>query len=323
MKVVTVTSGSRGGTGKTTILLNVALLHAYVSYINNKNYILLTDAEFQEGTATYRISPELSLKYKEGKIKSLIDFILDEADIREIIKVAVFKPDKDTRFPVLLTSAMTLPSKYKALQKMDLGQILDRLELLIKELSKLLPIEAIYIDMPATRIHETFSIALFALSDFIIPIGVPDPTSLLTLYTTVTAIRDYIKPPPTINVAVVNRITIENSIEPHTGKRYTDLYRKLLGVRFVVAIPDDPNLSATSAAGMIEILSERLKNVRSIKRLKKLASYVIEHELAHVPKRVINLEYMHKFLSLGYKTNEEAEAILLALYRARRRIPIE
>ncbi|MCD6509655.1 MAG: hypothetical protein J7L11_04605 [Thermoprotei archaeon] len=323
MSVVTITSGSRGGTGKTTVLLNIALLHAYVSYVKEGRYVLIFDAEVQEGTATYRLSPKLALSYREGKVKSVVDYILGRADLKDVVKVAIFRPEDSIAFPALITSAMTTPAKYQELEDLSPSDILDRLEALLKELAALLPLERVYVDMPATRIHENFSISLLALSDIVIPVGTPDPTSLLTLYTTITALRDYVKPPPIIDIAVVNRLTLENAVEPNTGRRYTDLYRKLLGVRFVVGIPDDPNLSASGAAGMIEVLSDKLKKEKSIRRLKKLASYVIECKTRHVTRRIVNLEHMHRFLSLGYKNDKEAETILLALYRARRRMPLE
>ena len=90
MSVVTITSGSRGGTGKTTVLLNIALLHAYVSYVKEGRYVLIFDAEVQEGTATYRLSPKLALSYREGKVKSVVDYILGRADLKDVVKVATF-----------------------------------------------------------------------------------------------------------------------------------------------------------------------------------------------------------------------------------------
>ncbi len=323
MRVITITSGSRGGTGKTTVLLNVALLHAYFSYMSEKSYTLIVDAEIQEGAATFKISPQLSLMVRQGEAKSFIDYLLGEADLKEVVKVAILRPDQTTELPVLIASAMTTPERFKALESMDLENMTERMESFIDELGELLPIDTIYVDMPATRVHLNYTMSLFTVSDIVLPVGIPDPTSLLSLYTTTTAIKDYIRPPPSMEVVVVNKVTMENIVEPNTGRRYTDLYRKLLGARYVIAIPDDPSFSSCDAAGMIEILSSKLRGSRAVRMIRKLTSIIIESPAEHVRRKVVNANHMRKFLSLGCENSSEAEALLLALYRARRRIPLE
>lgn len=323
MRVISVTSGSRGGTGKTTILLNVALLHSYVLYMNENVYSLIIDAEVQEGATTFKISPQLSLLLKREKVGSFIDYLIGDATLREVVKVAILKPDTTTEFPLLITSSMTSPEKFKILERMELERIYERMESFLDELSSMLPLGVVYIDMPATRVHLGYTMALLTVSDIVLPVGIPDPTSLLTLYTTITAVHDYIKPPPSTDVVVVNRVTMENIVEPNTGKRYTDLYRKLLNARYVISIPDDPNFPSCNAASMIEILTSKLRSSRALRMIKKLASLLIESPVEHSRRKVINIDHMRKFLSLGYENSSEAETILLALYRARRRIPLE
>ena len=178
-----------------------------------------------------------------------------------------------------------------------------------------------YIDLPALTFPHDLALAMFLLSDLIIPVGTPDPACLLSLYSTITIIKDYIEPSPQIAPLVLNKISATNAVEPTTRLHYKTLYRKLLGVP-VYEIHEDENITNARSAGMIEILAKSLKYNDTVRALIKYAQKVVSYPIEHRERKLLSFEKVDAMLKSHTERAEEAETVLLTLLRSRGRKPL-
>ncbi len=316
MKVISVTSGSKGGTGKSTIMVNTAVLHAYMA-TRRERLVMLLDAEPQAATSTLLLSRKIYNELRKGSIRSLTDFLTGNANFDDVFYVLKFKEPE--QFYIAISSLVAPVDKLKQLKDKDINDLHSKLSEFIDELTKNLDLEAIYIDLPATSVFSSLSLAVYAVSDLIVPVGTPDPSCLISLYTTVMAIRDYIKPPPTIAPVVLNRISSSNAIEPITNLHYKVLYNRLINSG-VFELREDENLSIARSAGLIEVLSRSLKYNSTVRALLKYAHKIATYPVEHTMRTISD----HSKVStmIGTNISEHAESILLALLRSRSRKPL-
>ncbi|MCD6095669.1 MAG: AAA family ATPase [Thermoprotei archaeon] len=319
MKVISVTSGAKGGTGKTTVLLNTAVFHAILSQEKFRRYVLLVDAEANTGTATMLISRELYLKLRKAEEKSLMDYLLNEnIDVEDVLYVIEFKDLGYAMFLAPFVAPIEITSK---ITRLSVKEIYSKMILFIDEVTNKVALDAIYIDLPALTFPHDLALAMFLLSDLIIPVGTPDPACLLSLYSTITIIKDYIEPPPQIAPLVLNKISATNAVEPTTRLHYKALYRKLLGVP-VYEIHEDENITNARSAGMIEILAKSLKYNDTVRTLIKYAQKIVSHPIEHRERKLLSFEKVDAMLKSHAERAEEAETLLLTLLRSRGRKPL-
>ncbi|RLF17511.1 MAG: hypothetical protein DRJ66_00570 [Thermoprotei archaeon] len=319
MKIISVTSGAKGGTGKTTVLLNIAVLHALLAQEKYSRHVLLIDAELMTGTATMLISRDLYLKLRKAECKSLTHYLLNEnVDMEDVLYIVEFK---DLKYVMLLAPLICPIDVLSKLSSLSVREIYAKLAQFVEEVNERMPLDAVYIDLPALTIPSDLILSSFLLSDIVIPVGTPDPACLLSLYSTIVSIKDYISPPPQIAPLVLNKVSATNAVEPTTKLHYKTLYRKLLGVP-VYELHEDENITNARSAGMIEVLAKSLRYNDTVRALIKYAHRIMSYPVEHKERNLVNLEKADAILRSYTEKSDEAESLLLALLRSRGRKPL-
>ncbi len=237
MKTILITSGGKGGTGKTTIALNLAVTLSYMYRRDVKYPVILVDLGFDTNTATTILS-EGKYSYNfyvndflEGKVKDLSKLLYVKSwSISNEIFNLVFTPSKP------LTSM--------------LGLDMDKLSILINKLSAIGP-KFIIIDSPASN-DKKFMLDLARSIEHVLPIVTPDHSCINAVSELLKFLSDS-SPRLSILKPILNMLNTKYINDPITSMDWLSLVKKAIG-REPHVVPFDKLLMISRQALEIEVL---------------------------------------------------------------------
>ncbi len=239
MRVLAVTSGSKGGTGKSTVLLNVAVTHAYWFKDSHTYPAVFVDLNMDVGSATMLL---LGSPTAWRDARSIVDFL--QGRLGDPISAFYVKKwsteDGDIRL-VFSPSKPTGGTMYLSLGA--LRQVLNALERSLNPL-------AVYVDLPPLSPGHPLE-AVFGHVDYVVPVSTPDYPSLEAVHHFVSYVRD--RYGASVAKPVLNMFSIDRDIEPVTGEKWAALASRILGEDPHV-VPYDELFLVARAALEIEVL---------------------------------------------------------------------
>ncbi|MFB6470237.1 MAG: hypothetical protein TU36_003240 [Vulcanisaeta sp. AZ3] len=262
MRTILVTSGTKGGTGKTTIALNISTILAYELRNKSQYPVVLIDLGLDSGTATL-----LLLGGMEEHIPyTLIDYFLGRVpDPLSVMYVKTWQVD-DESFRLVFTASLGTYA----------GQVrVDRylLKGLMNAVNAISPIYTI-IDTPALGLSYEILSSLLDISNNVILITVPDHSSLKAVNNVVNLMRDMgignrlLKP-------ILNMLNIKYSIDALSGSPWTKLIKDIVGIEPHV-IPYDDLLPIVRQALEIESLKLSFYESPAVDSIFKYVDYLME-----------------------------------------------
>ncbi len=239
MRTILVTSGTKGGTGKSTIALNLSVIMAYRLRSKAQYPVILIDASIDSGSSTMLLfgQPNPNVQY------TLID-LLDgrTADPLSVLYLRQWQVDGDQFNIVFAASGFSNSSKYRSLYP---------LAMLLNAIRSLSPILAI-IDSPATGMTgEMIEVTAPYLTD-IIPVMTPDHSSIKAAKLAVSSIKAM---NANINVLnpILNMFDERYPVDASTGIPWTEVAKEGLGIEPFV-VPLDEYMQIARQALEIEVL---------------------------------------------------------------------
>lgn len=237
MRTILITSGGKGGTGKTTIALNLSVSLSYMYRKDVKYPVILVDLGFDTNTATTVLS-EGKYSYNfyindflEGKIK----------DLSKLLYVKSWRIGNEV-FHLVFTPSKPLTSM--------LGLSMDKLSTFIDKLSIIKP-KFIIIDSPASN-DKKFMLDLARSVEHVLPIVTPDHScinavsELLRLLSDSSLKLSILKP-------ILNMLNTKYINDPVTGMDWLSLVKKVVGKEPHI-VPFDKLLMISRQALEIEVL---------------------------------------------------------------------
>ena len=259
MRVLAVTSGSKGGTGKSTLLLNVAVTHAYWFRDSYTYPAVFIDLNLDVGSATILL---LGSPTAWRDTRSLVDFL--QGRLGDPISAFYVKKwateDGEIRL-VFTPSRPTGSSVY--LSQTAFRQVLGALERALHPL-------AVYVDLPPISPGHPLE-AVFGNVDYVLPVATPDYSSLEAVSHFVAYLKDRYGVP--MAKPVLNMFSIDRDVEPVTGEKWASLASKVLGEDPHV-VPYDELFLVARAAMEIEVLKLSPEESPGVKALIRYADYL-------------------------------------------------
>lgn len=243
MSVVTATSFNKGGTGKSSVLINAAIYLAYKLRRTYKYPIALLDLGLDASTTTLLMLESLSeldkiqytlADYLFGKVLDPLSLLYIKSwNVNGDSINLVFAPSRASPFGTPITTAHR--------------------GLLIRLISKVVEYvgcRVVLIDLPAQDPRSPLLDAVLERADFLIPIVTPDLSSLNAVANGLAYVRRE-KPNVKLLKPILNMFS--GGLDPTTGKSWVDLVRDLLGEEPHI-VPLDRSFIAARQALVPEIL---------------------------------------------------------------------
>lgn len=239
MRTILITSGTKGGTGKSTIALNLSVLAAYRLRDKARYPVVLIDASIDSGSSSMLLfgHPNPTVQY------TLIDLLDGRVtDPLSVFYLRQWQVDGSQFSLVFAASGFSSNNRYRPLYP---------LRSLFSSLVALSPILTI-IDSPALGFSGEFlDITAPYLTD-VIPIVTPDHSSIKATKLAIDVARE-INPRINILTPILNMLDERYPIDASTGAPWVEIVRQEIGAEPHI-IPLDEYIQISRQALEIEIL---------------------------------------------------------------------
>jgi len=247
VKVILFTSGAKGGTGKTTIALNVAIILSYELRDKAQYPVTLVDLGLDSGTASMLLmgNPEAVPQY------SLSDYFMGRVpDPLSVFYVKTWQVSNE-EFRLVFTASFGGGGE---VARMD-GHLLRGLINAARAISP----EYVIIDSPATGLSSESLVHLLSSSTYVVLVMSPDHSSIRSAQGVV-RIMDQLEGKPRLLKPILNMLDSRHPVDVVTGSSWVDVVRRYVGVEPHV-IPYDELFLASRQA--LEIESLKLTPIES------------------------------------------------------------
>jgi septum site-determining protein MinD len=262
VKTILITSGTKGGTGKTTIAVNMAVILAYELRGRSQYPTVLIDLGLDSGTATMLLLGNVETQM----MNTLADYFMGKIpDPLSTLYVKTWQIDSDL-FKLVFTASL---SPYP-------GQVrIDRYLLrgLLNAVEAISPMYVI-IDTPALGLSYDTLITLLEVSTNVILVAIPDHSSLRSVSNVVNLIRD-VKATNKLLKPILNMLNIKYPVDALSGYPWTKLLRDIVGIEPHV-IPYDELFPIVRQALEIESLKLSFYESSALDSIFKYVDYLME-----------------------------------------------
>ncbi|MGC8543110.1 MAG: AAA family ATPase [Vulcanisaeta sp.] len=262
MKTILITSGTKGGTGKTTIATNMAVVLAYELRNKAQYPVVLVDLGLDSGTATMLLLGDI----REQMPYTLADYFAGKVpDPLSTLYVKTWQVG-DELFKLVFTASLSpYPSQIR----------IDRYLLrgLINAINAISPLYVI-IDTPALGLSYDTLATLFEVSTNVILIAIPDHSSLRAVGNVVNLMRDMeisnrlIKP-------ILNMLNVRYPVDALSGYPWAKLMKDVTGIEPHI-IPYDELFPIVRQALEIESLKLSFYESPALDSIFKYVDYLID-----------------------------------------------
>ncbi|WP_069808349.1 nucleotide-binding protein [Vulcanisaeta thermophila] len=241
METILVTSGTKGGTGKTTLTINLAVILSYELRKDAQYPVALVDMGIDSGTATLLLLGDVNTQVQY----TLGDYFMGRVpDPLSVLYVKTWQVGNDV-FKLVFTASI----------RQGINEVvrIDRylLKGLMNAISAVTPIY-VFIDTPALGLSYEVLIDLLELSNHVILVSVPDHSSLRAVANVVNLMREF-KVENRLLKPVLNMLNTKYPVDPVTNTPWTQLLREVTGMEPHV-IPYDELFPIARQAFEIESL---------------------------------------------------------------------
>ena len=262
MKSILITSGTKGGTGKTTIAVNMSVILAYELRSKSQYPVVLVDLGLDSGTASMLLlgSVEEQVPY------SLADYFMGRVpDPLSTLYVKTWQINDDS-FKLVFTASLSPIS----------GQVrIDRYLLrgLMNAISAVSPLYVL-IDTPALGLSYDVLATLLEVSANVTLVAIPDHSSLKAIGNVVNLMREMgitsrlIKP-------ILNMLNVKYPMDALSNSPWTKLVKDIVGIEPHV-IPYDELFLIARQALEIESLKLSFYESPALDSIFKYVDYLIE-----------------------------------------------
>lgn len=264
MKTILITSGTKGGTGKTTIAVNMAVILAYELRSKAQYPVVLIDLGLDSGTATLLMLGNI----EEQMPYTLADYFMGKIpDPLSTFYVKTWQIDSDTFKLVFTASLSQYPSQVR----------IDRYLLrgLLNAVEAISPLYVIIDTPPALGLSYDTLITLLEVSTNAILIAIPDHSSLRAVGNVVNLIRD-LKASNKLLKPILNMLNIRYPVDALSGHPWTKLLRDIVGIEPPHVIPYDDLFPIVRQALEIESLKLSFYESPALDSIFKYIDYLME-----------------------------------------------
>ncbi len=262
MRVLLITSGVKGGTGKTTLAVNLAVILGYNLRTRAQYPVVLLDFSLDGGTASILMLGDYRTKLQH----TLADYFTGK--IRDPLQALYVKSWQvgDEIFNVVFSASISeKPIPIRA-SKFTIEELIRRVE------TSLNPLYTI-IDTPAMEPQSEILKSLIELSTNLILIATPDHSSLKALSSLMSVIGE-LNATSRLLKPVLNMANQRFTKDVLTGRDWVELVREVVGLDPHV-IPYDVLFPITRQAGEIECLKLSPNESLALNAIFDYADYII------------------------------------------------
>ncbi|WP_291766797.1 ParA family protein [Caldivirga sp. UBA161] len=256
--IITVVSGSKGGTGKTTIAVNTATLAAYRLRGSSPYPVVLLDLGVDNGSASKVLLSSLTKvnytlsDYLTGKINNplyalyLKSWVINSEEMRLVFSV-----------PGSIVEGLPL----------------FKLRYIIRIITEYLKPIMLVVDTPSVGFTRQFLEPIVSESTHVIPVTTVDHSSIESLSSIVGFIKG-IKSNVTILPPILNMFDYKYPVDPTTGKEWVNVVEEITGIKpYTVAY--DKLLYVARQAMEVEVLKISPGESQAIRDIIKYFNEVI------------------------------------------------
>jgi len=250
MVVITATSFNKGGTGKSSVIVNASIYLAYRLRKTSKYPVVLLDVGLDAGTTTLLIleDPNELRKVQYTIVDYLSGRVLDPLSL---LYVKSWNLDGDSMSLVFAPSKAEIPPP--SLTTYHKG-LLSRL---ISKVVEYVGCRVLLVDLPAQPPRSPLLNAVLEKADMLIPIVTPDLSAVNSVANGLEYVR---RERPSLRILRPILNMFSSGVEPTTGKSWVELVGEMLGDKPHV-VPFDRSFVVARQALVPEIL--RLSPVES------------------------------------------------------------
>jgi septum site-determining protein MinD len=262
VRIILITSGTKGGTGKTTLAVNMAVVLAYELRNKAQYPVVLLDLGLDSGTATMLLLGDVRAEIPY----TLADYLMGRIpDPLSTLYVKTWQVGDET-FRLVFTASI---SQYP-------GQVrIDRYLLrgLLNAIAAVSPLYVI-IDPPALGLSYDVLTTLLEVSNNVVLVAVPDHSSVRAISNVVNLMRE-LKVENKLLRPILNMLNIKYPVDASTGLPWTKLVRDVVNIEPHV-VPYDELFPIVRQALEIESLKLSFYESPALDSIFKYVDYLME-----------------------------------------------
>jgi septum site-determining protein MinD len=262
VRIILITSGTKGGTGKTTLAVNMAVVLAYELRNKAQYPVVLLDLGLDSGTATMLLLGDVRAEIPY----TLADYLMGRIpDPLSTLYVKTWQVGDET-FRLVFTASI---SQYP-------GQVrIDRYLLrgLLNAIAAVSPFYVI-IDPPALGLSYDVLTTLLEVSNNVVLVAVPDHSSVRAISNVANLMRE-LKVENKLLRPILNMLNIKYPVDASTGLPWTKLVRDVVNIEPHV-VPYDELFPIVRQALEIESLKLSFYESPALDSIFKYVDYLME-----------------------------------------------